>query len=68
METTLVQPWNVDQYSRIGEISTEYCQKLMEYRQRSKRQSKNQQLQPNPFTTYRDPETGRWMVIKSVVA
>ncbi|MEA5517629.1 hypothetical protein [Limnoraphis robusta] len=21
-------------------------------------------LQPNPFTTYRDPETGRWVVIK----
>jgi hypothetical protein len=22
-------------------------------------------LKPNPFNTYRDPETGRWMVVKS---
>lgn len=22
-------------------------------------------LQPNPFTTYRDPKTGRWIVVKS---
>lgn len=22
-------------------------------------------LQPNPFTTYRDPKTGTWIVIKS---
>jgi hypothetical protein len=22
------------------------------------------QLKPNPFTTYRDPETGKWMVVK----
>ncbi|EAW37035.1 hypothetical protein L8106_21512 [Lyngbya sp. PCC 8106] len=21
-------------------------------------------LQTNPFTTYRDPETGRWIVVK----
>lgn len=26
------------------------------------------QLQPNPFTAYRDPETGRWLVIKPVAA
>jgi hypothetical protein len=24
----------------------------------------NRQLKPNPFTTYRDPETGKWLVIK----
>lgn len=24
----------------------------------------NSQLQPNPFMTYRDPQTGRWMVVK----
>lgn len=22
-------------------------------------------LQPNPFTTYRDPKTGSWIVVKS---
>jgi hypothetical protein len=22
-------------------------------------------LQPNPFTTYRDPKTGRWIVVES---
>ncbi|GFE68750.1 hypothetical protein [Chroococcus sp. FPU101] len=22
-------------------------------------------LQPNPFTTYRDPNTGAWIVVKS---
>lgn len=25
----------------------------------------NEPLQPNPFTTYRDPKTGRWIVVKS---
>jgi hypothetical protein len=24
----------------------------------------NQPLQPNPFTTYRDPKTGQWIVVK----
>ena len=22
------------------------------------------ELRPNPFTTYRDPETGKWIVVK----
>lgn len=22
-------------------------------------------LQPNPFTTYRDPKTGKWIVVES---
>jgi len=26
--------------------------------------SKSKPLQPNPFTAYRDPETGKWMVVK----
>lgn len=26
----------------------------------------NEPLQPNPFLTYRDPDTGRWVVIKDV--
>jgi hypothetical protein len=25
-------------------------------------------LQQNPFTTYRDPDTGRWIVVKSETA
>ncbi|HEY9623345.1 MAG TPA: hypothetical protein V6C78_23515 [Crinalium sp.] len=25
-------------------------------------------LRPNPFTTYRDPQTGRWVVVKPVAA
>ncbi|MBD2464409.1 hypothetical protein H6G89_25720 [Oscillatoria sp. FACHB-1407] len=29
------------------------------------KQAKTRQLRQNPFTTYRDPETGRWMVIKA---
>jgi len=24
----------------------------------------NEPLQPNPFTTYRDPKTGLWVVVK----
>lgn len=24
----------------------------------------NEPLQPNPFITYRDPETGLWLVVK----
>ncbi|MGB3404296.1 MAG: hypothetical protein WBA77_16545 [Microcoleaceae cyanobacterium] len=27
--------------------------------------SYKKQLKINPFTTYRDPETGRWIVIKT---
>jgi hypothetical protein len=27
--------------------------------------SSNEPLQQNPFTTYRDPQTGRWVVVKS---
>jgi hypothetical protein len=27
----------------------------------------NEPLQPNPFTTYRDPKTGLWVVIKKIV-
>ena len=25
----------------------------------------NDSLQPNPFTTYRDPNTGQWIVVKA---
>jgi hypothetical protein len=25
----------------------------------------NDSLQPNPFTTYRDPNTGHWIVVKA---
>ncbi|MDJ0707359.1 MAG: hypothetical protein QNJ46_29145 [Leptolyngbyaceae cyanobacterium MO_188.B28] len=25
----------------------------------------SQPLRPNPFHTYRDPQTGRWLVVKS---
>jgi hypothetical protein len=25
----------------------------------------NNPLQPNPFTTYRDPKTGTWIVVKA---
>ncbi|HEY9622598.1 MAG TPA: hypothetical protein V6C78_19720 [Crinalium sp.] len=24
----------------------------------------DRRLKPNPFTTYRDPQTGKWMVVK----
>lgn len=27
----------------------------------------NEPLQPNPFTTYRDPKTGLWVVVKKTV-
>ncbi|AFY76857.1 hypothetical protein Ple7327_1478 [Pleurocapsa sp. PCC 7327] len=27
--------------------------------------SSNEPLQPNPFTTYRDPKTGLWVVVKA---
>jgi hypothetical protein len=27
-------------------------------------QSPNKELRPNPFMTYRDPETGKWIVVK----
>ncbi len=27
--------------------------------------TKNPKLQENPFHTYRDPQTGRWIVIKT---
>lgn len=26
--------------------------------------SSKKQLRPNPFTAYRDPETGQWVVVK----
>jgi len=25
------------------------------------------ELRPNPFTTYRDPETGQWLVIRQMM-
>lgn len=28
-------------------------------------QPRDKKLKPNPFTAYRDPETGKWMVVKS---
>lgn len=28
-------------------------------------QAKDDWLKPNPFTTYRDPKTGRWIVVMS---
>lgn len=28
-------------------------------------QPRENKLKPNPFTAYRDPETGKWVVIKS---
>jgi hypothetical protein len=28
---------------------------------------KEEVLKPNPFTTYRDPQTGKWVVIKPVM-
>ena len=30
--------------------------------------TQKKQLRSNPFTTYRDPETGRWVVIKTAAA
>ncbi|WP_255528407.1 MULTISPECIES: hypothetical protein [Planktothrix] len=27
-------------------------------------QSSNKELRPNPFMAYRDPETGKWIVVK----
>lgn len=26
----------------------------------------SKELQPNPFMTYRDPQTGRWIVVKPI--
>ena len=26
--------------------------------------TKDEKLKPNPFTTYRDPETGKWLVMR----
>jgi hypothetical protein len=28
-------------------------------------QPRDKKLKPNPFTAYRDPETGKWTVVKS---
>ncbi|MGL5131507.1 MAG: hypothetical protein ACRC78_03205 [Planktothrix sp.] len=28
-------------------------------------QSSGKELRPNPFIAYRDPETGKWIVVKS---
>jgi hypothetical protein len=28
-------------------------------------QSSSKELRPNPFIAYRDPETGKWIVVKS---
>ncbi len=28
-------------------------------------QTNNKNLRPNPFSAYRDPNTGRWVVVKS---
>ena len=28
----------------------------------------NRKLKPNPFIAYRDPTTGRWIVVKSTAA
>lgn len=28
-------------------------------------QTTNKNLRPNPFSAYRDPNTGRWVVVKS---
>ena len=28
-------------------------------------QTNNKNLRPNPFNAYRDPNTGRWVVVKS---
>ena len=30
-----------------------------------KTETRYTELRPNPFTTYRDPETGKWIVIKA---
>ncbi len=29
-----------------------------------KTETRYTELRPNPFTTYRDPETGKWIVVK----
>jgi len=30
-----------------------------------KTETRYTELRPNPFTTYRDPETGKWIVVKT---
>ena len=34
------------------------------FEQNTTMKNSEKSLKPNPFNTYRDPETGRWIVIK----
>jgi hypothetical protein len=58
----------IAQYPSQNSSQTQYFSLAQHRSQTINRRLPNPALKPNPFTTYRDPETGRWMVVKSAAA